>query len=190
VFGDETRNGIGFPSLPSKEELEKIGISLLYTETRTIQRYGVIIDHITYWHEVLIPFIGSNEKFTFKVDPRDISYVYFYHPKIQEYYKIPCKNPAFPPLTRWELREVIKYLKNQRRREINEYTILEAYQHLERLKQESIEKSKKARKSLASKSKYQKEVKEILRGEEKGEEPVKTPVDIEEFEVYVYDDES
>ncbi|NPA40133.1 MAG: transposase family protein, partial [Thermodesulfobacteria bacterium] len=38
VFGDGERKGIGYPPLPSKEELEKIRISLLYTEERTVQR--------------------------------------------------------------------------------------------------------------------------------------------------------
>lgn len=151
VFGDGEEKGIGYPPLPTEEELEKVRISLLYTEERTVQRYGVRIDHVTYWSEILIPYIGTNRKFTFKVDPRDISSVYFFHPDHKEYYRIYCKDPTFPPMTRWELREVIKYLKKSGKSEINEFDIISAYKYLESLKEKAQEKTKKARLSLTKK---------------------------------------
>ena len=193
VFGDENRKGIGYPELPSKDELEKIRISLLYTEERTVQRYGVRIDHVTYWSEVLIPFVGTDVKFTFKVDPRDISSIYFFHPDHKEYYRIPCKNPTFPPMTRWELREVIKYLKRKGKSEITEFDIISAYKFLEKLKKESQEKTKKARLSLAKKRKYDEERQKEVEGQKRRENLKlstlpKDSEKIEEFEVVIYDD--
>jgi len=194
IFGDEKKKGIGYPPLPSREELEKIRISLLYTVERTIQRYGVRIDYVTYWSEVFIPYIGTNEKYNFKVDPRDVSSIYFFHPDHKEYYKIPCKDPTFPPMTRWELREVIKYLKKQGKSEITEFDIISAYRLLERLKEESQEKTKKARLSLARRRKHREEKEKESKRESKSQERKESlnqalPFnEIEEFDVVIYDD--
>ncbi|MCD6489636.1 MAG: DDE-type integrase/transposase/recombinase [Thermodesulfobacterium sp.] len=193
VFGDGKGKGIGYPSLLSREELEKIRISLLYTEKRTVQRYGVRIDHVTYWSEILIPYIGTNRKFIFKVDPRDVSSIYFFHPDHKEYYKIPCKDFTFPPMTRWELREVIKYLKKRGKSEITEFDIISAYKYLESLKEKAQKKTKKARLSLTKKRRYKEEKqREVKNQEKRGSLKSSTSPDelteIEELEVVIYDD--
>ncbi|MDI6714004.1 MAG: Mu transposase C-terminal domain-containing protein [Thermodesulfovibrio sp.] len=160
VFGEHGKSGIGFPPLPKSDELYRIKISLLYTEERTIQRYGVRINHITYWGDVFMPYMGSKEKFTFKIDPRDISHIYFYEPKVKDYYKIPCKNLAFPSMTIWELKEVIDYLKKNNATEINEYEIASAYNYLETIKRNSMEKSKKVRREIERKRKITNQLKD------------------------------
>lgn len=188
VFGDNNKTGMGFPPLPTRDELNKIRISLLYTEERTIQRYGVRINHIAYWSDVFMPYISSKEKFTFKIDPRDVSYIYFYEPKVKDYYKIPCKNPVFPSMTRWELKEVIDYLKKNNVREINEYEIATAYKQLEKIKEEAIEKSKKVRREVERKKKIVNQLKTEKQQKEDFKEKKESDLNKQKpFEIKVYD---
>lgn len=150
IYGNNKKPGVGYPDLPEREELARLEIELMYTEKRAITREGIKIDYITYWHEILIPYINSakNKKYTIKVNPLDISQVYFYDEKTKQYYKIPAKNFAFPKMSRWELREVIKYLKENNEKKIDEFSIATAYEKLMSIKSEAVLKSKKARRDL------------------------------------------
>ncbi|MEM5777937.1 MAG: Mu transposase C-terminal domain-containing protein [Candidatus Aenigmatarchaeota archaeon] len=164
IVGDDRHPGIGLPDILTPEELEHLRISLLYTEERTINRNGVQINYVTYWHEIFTNLIGRKEKFIFKVDPRNVSYIYFLHPELKIYYKIPCKNLAFPPMSQWELKEVTKQLVKENNKNINEFEIIKAYERLKTITEESASKSKKARRSFARKINQQdkKELNKII----------------------------
>jgi putative transposase len=61
---------------------------------RTIERHGIVIDEISYYDDVLRPWIGASDptdtrgmrkcKFIIRRDPHDISTVYFYDPDVQQ----------------------------------------------------------------------------------------------------------
>lgn len=168
ILGDNKHPGVGLPDILTPKELEHMRITLLYTEERVIGRAGVQINYVNYWHEILTSLIGRKEKFIFKVDPRDISHIYFLHPELKIYYKIPCKNLAFPPMSQWELKEVIKHLKKENTENIDEFAIVRAYERLKNITEETVLKSKKARRDIARKlsQKTKKEIeKEITKTE-------------------------
>ena len=79
IFGDDDNPGRGLPEKISNEDYFKI--SLLPTMERTIQQFGVKIDNIVYYSDILRRWIKAKDsdnkakKFLFKRDPRDISVI-------------------------------------------------------------------------------------------------------------------
>jgi len=158
VFGSEKYPGTGIPAQVSDET--KLGIELLPTIERTVQQHGVRVDNITYYADVLRRWIKSiNEdtrrprKFVFKRNPRDISTIYFYDPEIKEYFPIPYRNISYPPISLWELNEITRRLKEKSLEKYDEVAIFEAYERMDKIKEEAqISTRASRRKSSANKA--------------------------------------
>ena len=105
VFGDAHHPGRGLPPRPL--DAERVQLDFLPYLERTVQPYGLQIDRIIYYHDVLKPWINANDpatpgrKRTFIVrrDPRDISVVYFYDPQLKQYFEIPYRTTSYPPIS-------------------------------------------------------------------------------------------
>lgn len=168
VFGTDTQPPSGLP--PRIENEDDLKINLLPKEERTIQRYGIQIDNIFYYSEVLNAWIDSYEnirgkklkkKFIVRRDYRDISYIWFYEPTVKTYYKIPYRNPSLPIVSIWEYRAAQKYLKSIENREYNEDEVFTALERLKTIAKESKSKTKTHRK-LIDREKKQQQAKEDI----------------------------
>jgi putative transposase len=116
-----------------------------------------VIDEIQYYDDVLKPWIHSldrretsgkrKQKFIVRRDPRDISRIYFYDPDLKQYFEIPYRNTAHPPMSVWELREVRRKLKEEGHKSVNEDLIFDAYNRLRALEAEAVRETKKARRA-------------------------------------------
>jgi len=152
ILGDETTLGVGLPDLV--DDIERMGIFLLPAETRTVQREGVSIDGIKYFADVLRVHVnyadtkGHKRKFLFRRDPRDISKVYFYDQQLKEYFKIPYRNMGRPSMSSWDLKEIQKRLRQDRKLHPSEDEIFSAYEGLRRIQEDSAAKTKLARRSV------------------------------------------
>lgn len=134
IFGDDTHEGIGIPSIPSSPQT--LILDFMPSVERTIQHTGVTIDGLQYYDTVLNSYInttdhktGGKRKFIFRQDPRDISSVWFFDPNIKQYFKIPCANQAFPPMSIWEYNLLRKQVK-QRSGTVNESLIYQAWEEM------------------------------------------------------------
>jgi putative transposase len=155
IFGTDERPGRGLPERLIDEAQLRLNF-LPYAE-RTVQRHGMVIDEIQYYDDVLKPWIYSldphetsgkrKRKFIVRRDPRDISRVYFYDPELKQYFEIPYRNTAHPPMSIWELREVRRQLKAEGHKAVNEDLIFDAYNRLRVLEAEAIRETKKARRA-------------------------------------------
>lgn len=150
IFGDnENVLGRGLPEKILDED--KFKISLLPTIERTIQQFGIKIDNIQYYAEVLRRWIkakdqyGKARKFIFKRDLRDISTIWFYDPDIKEYYPIPFRNISYPPISIWDLRAIKKYLDDKNITGYDEVAIFAAYEKMKKIEEDSIRHSKSIR---------------------------------------------
>ncbi len=153
IFGTDERPGRGLPERLLDETALRLNF-MPYTE-RTVQPHGMVIDEIQYYDDVLKPWIHSTDphdstgkrkrKFIVRRDPRDISRVYFYDPELKQYFEIPYRNTAHPPISIWELREVRRKLKDEGRKSVNEDLIFDAYNRLRVLEAEAVHETKKAR---------------------------------------------
>lgn len=165
VIGIGGQVGIGIGA-PIKDEL-KLKLDFMPFVERTVQRYGVSIDGIWYYHDILRKWIHAFEKpnaryktlrkFAFKRDPRDISAVYFFDPEIKSYFKIPYRNTSHPAMTIWEHKEILRVLKERGIAKIDEDTIFDAYLQLRSMEEiatsttaEAKRRRKKTRKQYAT----------------------------------------
>jgi putative transposase len=133
-------------------------------EERTVQRRGIVIDEISYYDDVLRPWIGASDptdtrgkrkrKFIIRRDPRDISTVYFYDPDVQQYFAIPYRNIAHPSISVWELRQVRRRLKEEGQKSVNETLIFDAYNRLRALEAEAVRETQKTRRSAQRRRLY------------------------------------
>lgn len=97
------------------EDEQTFLINFLPTIPRTVQRYGVRIDNITYYSDILSQLLEDGDKRQFEIrrDPRDISKVYLWHPDDRQYYVLPYRDISQPPMTLWELRYLNRRLRKQ-----------------------------------------------------------------------------
>jgi len=111
LLGTKKRPGRGLPARRMDEEVLRINFTPYFE--RTIQDYGVVIDDVHYYHDVLRPWINTphpeypkhKRKFRFHRDPRDISQLYFFDEIARRYFPIPYRDTSLPPVSIWELRD-------------------------------------------------------------------------------------
>lgn len=154
VFGSNGRPGCGLPGKILDED--RLRLDFMPFEERTVQQYGVVIDEIHYYHDVLRRWINAVEpgkaklkrKFVFKRDPRDISTIWFFDPELNAYYPIPYRDLSHPPISIWELRKVRKMLETEGKQDINEQLIFEAYGRMREIEQKAVTATKQTRKAM------------------------------------------
>jgi len=154
IFGSDTEPGIGLPPVPTgPEAIEKFRLDFMPLYMRTVQRDGIELDGVHYQGPVLRPWVEAKEpgsakkkrKFIVRRDPRDISCIWFLDPQIKRYFRIPYKDPRFPPISVWELRRIKKYLIERGRSATDDNVIFAAYNEMRRVEQQSVEETKRVR---------------------------------------------
>lgn len=151
LLGTKGKPGRGLPARRLDGEVLKI----LYTpfEMRTVQNYGVVIDRVCYYHDVLRPWINSMDPkhprnsrvFRFHRDPRDISFLYFYDEIANQYYKIPYRDTSHPPVSVWELRAAQKKAQERKQSPDDERVVFEIINEMREIEQGAALKTKTAR---------------------------------------------
>lgn len=151
TFGNSTTPGRGLPPRPT--DRQALLLDFLPSFKRTIQTYGVSIDGLNYYADVLRSWINAADpdnpkakrEFIFRRDPRDISAVWFYDPEVKQYFKVPFANQSMPSMSFWEYRQACEAIRKEGKKSINEHLILQAISELRSHVEESKEKTKKAR---------------------------------------------
>ncbi len=153
ILGSGDHPGIGLPGRVA--EPTAFMLDFMPFEERTIQEYGVVIDHIFFWDDALRPWIHARDpedskrprKFTFRIIPRDMREVYFRDPATNTYLAIPYRDRTRPPVSRWEIQAAEKRLRDTGYARVDEVLIFQAVEEMRKLEQESEQKTKKARRA-------------------------------------------
>jgi putative transposase len=153
IFGTPERPGRGLPERFIDETRLRLDF-MPYVE-RSVQPYGLVIDEIHYYDNVLRPWINARDpqdprhkrKFVVRRDPRDISVVYFYDPELREYFAIPYRDTSRPPLSLWELKEAQRRLRDEGRKGIDEDLIFATYNRLRALEEAALQETKAIRRA-------------------------------------------
>ncbi|MBQ1784205.1 MAG: transposase [Gammaproteobacteria bacterium] len=153
VMGDEHTPGWGLP--PRVADEQRLKIDLMPLEERTVQDYGVVIDGIHYYDDILRPWINATDpqdskrkrKLLFRRDPRDLSQLWFYDPTLAMYFPIRYRDTSHPPMSIWELREARRVLREDGRANIDEHAIFEALLRMRQQEEDAKAKTKKALRS-------------------------------------------
>jgi putative transposase len=168
IFGSPEQPGTGLPARITDEDRLRLDF-MPYIE-RTIQQYGVVVDEIHYYSDVLRRWINAPDpdkprlkrKFVFKQDPRDISQLYFYDPEVKQYSVIPYRDTSRPAISLWEMREARKRLEEEGRREINEQLIFESYARMRAKEEQAVRETKRVRRANQRRAQNKRVVKPTL----------------------------
>lgn len=153
VFGTESVVARGLPD--KVIDTERLYIDFLPYEERTVQSYGIALDEIQYYSHVLNRWIHAEDpdnpklkrKFIVRRNPRDISFLYFYDPELNEYFEVPYRDSSRPGISLWELREARRKLKEQGIKDINEELIFDAYEKMRQIADDAVKETKKIRRA-------------------------------------------
>lgn len=168
VLGDDLNPGCGLP--PQITDEDKLRLDFMPYEHRTVQDYGIVIDEIHYYHDVLRRWINSPDpkdskrkrQFICRRDPRDISVIWFFDPEIQTYYPIPYRDTSHPAISIWELRETKNKVRSDKRRHMSERSIFDAYDRMREIEAEAQARSKAARRANQRRVNHQQAKKPLL----------------------------
>jgi putative transposase len=161
ILGTDEHPGRGYPVRIEDEETFRI--EMLPSVERTIQREGVEIDGILYRSDDLRPLVGLRKagrggqkpKYRFHRDPRDISRIYFFSPVGKRFVAIPYRNIGHPPISVWELRAAKRTLRDEGKKHVDEKAIFRAYGRMLKLEEDSVSKTRKARRKRAARDHHQ-----------------------------------
>jgi len=161
IFEGEAPIGL----LPKPADPLSITLDFLPVYERTIQTNGITIEGLNYYSHLLRAKIhakddvtGKKKKFIFKRDPRNIKYIWFYDEELQKYFKIPVADQAMPDMTLWEFNLIKKRLHEKNIHQVDMAQILNAHEELHKQIEESVNKSKKARRAKQRLKNQSKEV--------------------------------
>lgn len=196
ILGTKTTKGIGLP--PRIKDEETLRLNFLPVVERTIQDYGIRIDNVYYYHDVLRVWVNSTvegqsklkRKFRFRRDPRDISNVWFYDPQIETYFAIPYRNNKLPAVSIWEFNAALKRLKDEGRNAVDEDVIFDAIEKMRQIEKQAVETTKKTRRAKQRrKSSQEKSVKSTSTVKEVEVDSELPRLDVDEDEIILpFDD--
>lgn len=162
LFGGEGKLPRGLPARRLDEE--KVRIDFMPFIERTVQNYGVVIDDVYYFADVLRSWVNApdpkNPKlkrlFKFRRDPHDISRLYFFDPISKRYFVIPYRNTSFPPISIWDFNAARKAAKKAGVKDINENIIFEYANQQQEIQDQAGLKTKVARREDQRKIQHEK----------------------------------
>lgn len=153
LLGTKGKPGRGLPARRLDEEQLRINFMPFFE--RTVQNYGVLIDDVHYYHDVLRPWMNAmhpefkkhRRKFRFHRDPRDISVLYFFDDIAKRYFAVPYRDRSLPPVSIWELREAHRRADERGIPHENEKAVFALINEQRKIEAEAAEKTKAARRA-------------------------------------------
>ena len=113
------------------ENIQKLNMLFGRTETRTLQRTGILFEYVVYYSEELVALIADpgflklspDRSIKFRYDPADLEFARVYDPLREAYIKVPaCERDAdyVKGLSIWQHRHIVKHW-NKRLKEDTDY---------------------------------------------------------------------
>jgi putative transposase len=164
IFGNAEARGVGLPQRPA--DRMAVLLDFLPSFRRTVQTFGVTIDGLTYYAEALRPWInatepdnsGKKQDFVFRRDPREISTIWFFDPKIRQYFKIPFADQSLPSMSIWEYNQAKESLRKEGVKDADQHQILRTITELRNKVEKAQEKTKTARRQAQRRKEHEKKV--------------------------------
>lgn len=113
-------------------------------EERVVQRDGVHLFNISYWHDALAPLLHDRRSVTVHYDPANLSKV-FIRGLSGDYIEVPYRNLRRPAISKWELKAAVRALRRQGRAGVDEAMIFDMVLARRKLVEEACGRSRRAR---------------------------------------------
>jgi len=126
-------------------------IDFLPVIERSVTRVGFVIDHISYFGDVLKPWIARRERlerFIIRRDPRDLSRIWVLDPETKLYFDIPYRSISRPPVTLWEQRKAVENLRKQGREQVDEASIFGMIEEMREITEGAVKERKRVRRDM------------------------------------------
>ncbi|TNC81492.1 MAG: hypothetical protein C9356_09185 [Oleiphilus sp.] len=168
IFYGDDMPPTGLPAV--LEDEHRFYLDFLPFARRTVQRYGIELDNISYFHPSIARWIGvkSNSddgKFTVKYERGQIAHVYFFDPELKDYIEIPRVRRDAPPMTRFELKQVQAALRRRGERDIDEQKLIDSQRELKSIASNAEKQTKKIRRDRQREKIARDETKHLLKEE-------------------------
>lgn len=125
-------------------------IDFLPVLRRKINRDGFIIDHITYYSDILKSWIANREnlpKFIIRRNPLDLSRIWILEPESNQYIEIPYRTISRPALTLWEHKQAMEQLREKGKLQINETALFNMVSQMREITKSAQSNTRKARRN-------------------------------------------
>jgi len=99
---------------------------------RTIQADGLTLFYIRYWHPIFSAWRLDRRPVTVRYHPEDLSRI-FVSVSGKEFLEVRFADLRHPPISLWEQRSIVRYLRGQRQELVSEATIFRAIEEQRRL---------------------------------------------------------
>lgn len=143
------QQGISGMPVRALPESGRLLLDFLPFEERIVRRDGVRLFNIVYQDGALAHLVEHGPgKLRVKYNPRDLSAVFVELPS-GEHVRVPYADMGRAPITLWEQREVIRRLRAEGARAVDEYAIFRSIEERRRVLAEAQAHSKAARRTLA-----------------------------------------
>lgn len=117
-------------------------------EERTMQRDGLHLFGLRYWHDALMPFLHNKAKVTVHYEPANLSKV-FVRGLAGDFIEVPYRNLRRPAISKWELKAVTRALRRQGRAGVDEDMVFDMVLARRKKLEEVRGRSRRARLELA-----------------------------------------
>jgi putative transposase len=174
------------PRIVDPLEQRRLQLDLMPFTLRTVQRYGVEIDKIFYYSDVLARWINAPDPdhprlkrlFMFRLFRRDISSIWFFDPDLKDYFEIPTRDSTFPTMSIWDLRSIRRHAKSEGMpdRSIDEEYIKRRHLRMREIQESAQIKTKAARKEQTRREQWA----SAPRPRIPNADPIKQKIDMEE----------
>lgn len=151
ILGTDGHMGIGLPD--RIENPRRFMLDFMPFEERTVQDYGILLNHVYYYDDALRRWICSSDpddptkarKFIVRYVPRSMQEVFFLDPSSNDYIGIPYRDRSHPPASYWEIEAAARKIKERGYAHVNEDLIFEAISEMREIEGESERLTKRAR---------------------------------------------
>ena len=138
---------------PVVPDAHRLRLDFLPFEMRSVQNYGIALDGIHYYANILRRWINARDPenaklrrvFVVRRDPREISTIHFFDPETDCYFEVPYRDKSRPGMSLWELRAVKRKLHEEGRTAIDEDLIFSAYAQMRRIEDQAGKRTRQAR---------------------------------------------
>jgi len=139
-----------YGSMPTVTKPRAFLIDFLPVLRRQINRNGFLVDHITYYSDVLKSWIANRhqlQKFIIRRNPLDLSRIWVLDPVSKHYIEIPYRIISRPALTLWEHRQAMDKLRAKGRAQVDEAMLFAMVSQMREITKTAQSSTRKARRN-------------------------------------------
>jgi len=129
---------------------DELFVAFLPAVRRTLQRGGIIFNHIRYWNPILTPWLMERTGVTVHYDPANLSVLHVELPD-KSIIKVGYADVRHPAVALWEVLATLKHLRSVNRETINEARLFKAINVQRAIIDGALSKTRAARRTTARK---------------------------------------